>query len=235
MFLFFFFLLLLFLHPQAFAGSLYSAQDYLPEDDVEIADHLSVRNESSRSFRSRGSMRRASAFTMMDVVSSLPMPPPSASPVPKTRICINVSGRRFETYNTVFQRLPQCQLALLTPESPSFDAERNEYFLERNAACFETILSYFQTGLLHAPAGVCQELFFMELDALGIPHSCIAGCCRKAEAPSEFPTLQPNHNQKGSALTRLMDQYDQVKLILQEEGRKRQNERREKSLYTSKN
>lgn len=80
------------------------------------------------------------------------------------RLAINVSGMRYETQLRTLAQFPDSLLGDPQRRSPYFDAMRNELFLDRNRACFDAILYFYQSGgRLRRPANVPLDIFMDEL------------------------------------------------------------------------
>lgn len=65
----------------------------------------------------------------------------------------------------------------MTLTNSDFDPNKNEYFFDRDPESFLAILNFYRTGELHAPTGVCGNLFYEELNFWGIGETCIQPCC----------------------------------------------------------
>ena len=57
-----------------------------------------------------------------------------------SRITVNVSGERYETFESTLQRFPKTLLANEEKRKRYFCTQRNEYFFNRNRNCFAYIL-----------------------------------------------------------------------------------------------
>lgn len=96
-------------------------------------------------------------------------------------LVINVRGTVFKTKTATLAKAPaDSPLANLDKSSEFFDSDSGEYFFDRNAEVFDTILDYFSTGRLHIPNSVCSERVREELSYWKIPESHLAKCCWKA-------------------------------------------------------
>ncbi|XP_064618881.1 potassium voltage-gated channel protein Shaw-like isoform X2 [Lineus longissimus] len=96
------------------------------------------------------------------------------------RILINVGGEKFETFSRTLENIPGTRLALLSSlmeEDESYDAERNEYFFDRNPAAFRDILNFYRTEELHIDQSVCGNGLKSELDFWGVEEQDIEPCC----------------------------------------------------------
>ncbi len=80
------------------------------------------------------------------------------------RIIINVCGDRYETHRTTLELYPDTLLGNCKRRKYYFDKTRNEYFFDRNRACFEAILYYYQSnGRLRRPNYVPIDIFLEEV------------------------------------------------------------------------
>ncbi|CAG5907546.1 potassium voltage-gated channel subfamily A member 7-like [Menidia menidia] len=80
------------------------------------------------------------------------------------RLAINVSGMRYETQLRTLAQFPESMLGDPRRRSRYFDPLRNELFLDRNRACFDAILYFYQSGgRLRRPANIPLDIFMDEL------------------------------------------------------------------------
>ncbi|KAM4624494.1 potassium voltage-gated channel subfamily A member 1-like [Polymixia lowei] len=80
------------------------------------------------------------------------------------RLAINVSGMRYETQIRTLAQFPDSMLGDPRRRLRYFDPLRNELFLDRNRACFDAILYFYQSGgRLRRPANVPLDIFMDEL------------------------------------------------------------------------
>ncbi|XP_034046046.1 potassium voltage-gated channel subfamily A member 7-like [Thalassophryne amazonica] len=80
------------------------------------------------------------------------------------RLAINVSGMRYETQLRTLARFPDTLLGDPQRRLHYFDPMRNELFLDRNRACFDAILHFYQSGgRLRRPANTPLDIFLEEL------------------------------------------------------------------------
>ncbi|KAG9349951.1 hypothetical protein JZ751_026304 [Albula glossodonta] len=81
------------------------------------------------------------------------------------RLAINVSGMRYETQLRTLAQFPDSLLGDPRRRLRYFDPLRNELFLDRNRACFDAILYFYQSGgRLRRPANVPLDVFMDELE-----------------------------------------------------------------------
>lgn len=80
------------------------------------------------------------------------------------RICINVSGLRFETQLKTLVQYPDSLLGNAQKRNRHFDLTRNEYFFDRNRPSFDAILYFYQSGgRLKRPVNVSLDIFLEEI------------------------------------------------------------------------
>lgn len=83
----------------------------------------------------------------------------------KDRLVINICGARYEVLESTIQRYPNTLLADREKRLEYWDEERDEYFFDRNRLCFESVLTYYQSGgFLLRPTNVPDILFIRELE-----------------------------------------------------------------------
>ncbi|KAM6899145.1 potassium voltage-gated channel subfamily A member 1-like [Lycodopsis pacificus] len=80
------------------------------------------------------------------------------------RLAINVSGMRYETQLRTLAQFPDSLLGDPRRRLRYFDPLRNELFLDRNRACFDAILYFYQSGgRLRRPTNIPLDMFTDEL------------------------------------------------------------------------
>lgn len=92
------------------------------------------------------------------------------------RVTINVSGRRFCTWDSTLKKYPN---TLLGSEAIKlyFDDNKKEYFLDRDPHMFRYILNFYRDGKLHLSNEDCLGAFHEELRFYGINIDNINDCC----------------------------------------------------------
>lgn len=92
------------------------------------------------------------------------------------RITINVSGRRFCTWDSTLKKYPN---TLLGSEAIKlyFDDDKKEYFLDRDPHMFRYILNFYRDGKLHYSYDDCLGAFHEELRFYGIDMDNLNECC----------------------------------------------------------
>lgn len=94
----------------------------------------------------------------------------------KDRVKINVAGTYFEFDRILLQdkkceRLAELCCRLGSTEKP------HEITIDRSALCFGAILSYYQTGEMHIPPGVCLGAFSREMEFWQVESDALYECC----------------------------------------------------------
>ena len=86
---------------------------------------------------------------------------------------IQVAGTMFQTHWTTLDRHPDTLLGS-QDKFQYYDFDREVFnFPHIRQDCFESILFYYQDGILRSPKGVKEEVFLAELDFFGIRHDKI--------------------------------------------------------------
>ena len=110
----------------------------------------------------------------------------SASGVPfNERVRLNVGGQHFMTYRSTLERVPGSRLAKLDELDPFYDLTTGEYFFDRNASLFSSILDLYRTGELHFSHCVCGPAIKKELQFWCISEETIADCCWRSYKTAE--------------------------------------------------
>uniref|UniRef100_A0A0N5BAU1 BTB domain-containing protein n=1 Tax=Strongyloides papillosus TaxID=174720 RepID=A0A0N5BAU1_STREA len=79
-------------------------------------------------------------------------------------ITINVSGMRFQTYESTLARFPNSLLGHPAKRARYWNSKTQEYFLDHSRYCFESILNIYQTnGDVRRPELVPLEIYLKEL------------------------------------------------------------------------
>uniref|UniRef100_A0A914ELP3 BTB domain-containing protein n=1 Tax=Acrobeloides nanus TaxID=290746 RepID=A0A914ELP3_9BILA len=79
-------------------------------------------------------------------------------------VTINVSGLRFQTKESTLRRFPDTLLGSPIKRRRFWNAQREEYFLDRHRSSFEAILNIYQTnGHVVRPEPIPIEFFLKEL------------------------------------------------------------------------
>lgn len=82
---------------------------------------------------------------------------------------INVSGKKYQTYESTLRRFPNTLLGSADTREPFFDSAKGEYFFDRHRSCFTSILYYYQSeGTLLRPLNLSPDIFFQECCFFGI-------------------------------------------------------------------
>ena len=85
------------------------------------------------------------------------------------RIKINVSGKRYElTFNRLF-KFPKSLLAGSARRAYYYDAEKDEFFFDRNRMAFESVYHFYQTaGEFVRPEHIPDDLLMQEMQFFGL-------------------------------------------------------------------
>ena len=122
---------------------------------------------------------RAAAIGWVPIASN-PLPPPpvtvGARKTEDEKLIINVSGRRFETWQNTLEKYPDTLLGS-NEKDFFYDEESKEYFFDRDPEVFRHILNYYRTGKLHYPKQECLTQYDEELAFFGIMPDVIGDCC----------------------------------------------------------
>lgn len=91
-------------------------------------------------------------------------------------ITLNVSGKKFVTWESTLKKHPK---TLLGSEMLShfFDTRTCEYFLDRDPHMFRYIFNFYRLGKLHASSEDCTDSFKDELDFFQICPTELQPCC----------------------------------------------------------
>ncbi|XP_060559219.1 potassium voltage-gated channel protein Shal-like [Ruditapes philippinarum] len=92
------------------------------------------------------------------------------------KLLINVSGRRFETWQNTLDKYPDTLLGS-NEKDFFYDEQYKEYFFDRDPDIFRHILNYYRTGKLHYPKHECISSYDEELAFFGIMPDLIGDCC----------------------------------------------------------
>uniref|UniRef100_A0A0R3RMM8 BTB domain-containing protein n=1 Tax=Elaeophora elaphi TaxID=1147741 RepID=A0A0R3RMM8_9BILA len=79
-------------------------------------------------------------------------------------ITINVSGLKFQTYESTLERYPSTLLGNSFKRNRFWDPKNEEYFFDRHRTSFESILYTYQSGgIVKRPESVPIDMFIKEL------------------------------------------------------------------------
>ena len=93
---------------------------------------------------------RAAAIGWVPIATNPLPPPPEISGkqrVEDEKLVVNISGRRFETWQNTLEKYPDTLLGS-NERDFFFDEETKEYFFDRDPDIFRHILNYYRTGKL---------------------------------------------------------------------------------------
>ena len=90
------------------------------------------------------------------------------------RVVINISGNIFETYETTLARFPTTLLADKKARMKYFSRSTQQFFFQRNAILFESIIYFYQSnGSLNCPLGMPVDMFESDCTFFCIPRPFI--------------------------------------------------------------
>ncbi|XP_037319186.1 potassium voltage-gated channel subfamily A member 7-like [Pungitius pungitius] len=113
---------------------------------------------------------------------------------PSERVAINVSGMRYETQLRTLAQFPDSLLGDPGRRSRYFDPLRNELFLDRNRACFDAILYFYQSGgRLRRPANIPLDIFMDELMFYELGEDVVSRFKADEGFPKEEETPLPSN------------------------------------------
>ena len=91
------------------------------------------------------------------------------------RIVINVSGTRFETFQSTLERYSETLLGNSQRRALFYDKNHGEYFFDRHRSCFDAILYYYQShGRLRRPDQVPLDTFLEEIKFFDLGPEALA-------------------------------------------------------------
>lgn len=137
------------------------------------------------------------------------------------RLTINVSGIKFQTWQSTLLRFPDSLLGSIDTMQQFYDARRKEYFLDRDPYLFKFVLNYYRYGKLHCSQEDCPAAFEEELQFYGFSIYDVNNCCWDHCSPKEKGVLVEGDNDelKGEYLNcngNLCDLHCEPKLTLKQ-------------------
>ncbi|XP_030622943.1 potassium voltage-gated channel subfamily A member 7-like [Chanos chanos] len=110
------------------------------------------------------------------------------------RVALNVSGMHYETQVRTLARFPDTLLGDPQRRLRYFDPLRNEIFLDRNRACFDAILYFYQSGgRLRRPANIPLDIFMEELEFYQLGEDVMARFKDDEGFPKEETQILPEN------------------------------------------
>lgn len=89
-------------------------------------------------------------------------------------IVINVSGKRFETFEETLEQFPNTILGSASKRAEFFNSNKGEYFFDRHRGSFAAILYFYQShGSLIRPDSVPVHVFFKECVFFQLPEEIV--------------------------------------------------------------
>lgn len=110
------------------------------------------------------------------------------------RIVLNVSGFRYMTYVNTLERFPTTLLGNREKRQKFYDAERDEYFFDRNIQVFELILYFYQSnGRLVCPPELAPEILLEEVQFFQLGDHAVNAVkdILNEDEPPEKPVVMP--------------------------------------------
>ncbi|XP_033746915.1 potassium voltage-gated channel subfamily C member 2-like [Pecten maximus] len=97
-------------------------------------------------------------------------------------VTLNLRGTTFLFDKTCIgdKLLEDSPLLHLDETSPCFLHARNEYYFNRNADIFDSVLEYLSRGSVHVPRNICTVVIKADLEFWGIPEGRVDLCCWKS-------------------------------------------------------
>ncbi|XP_060072659.1 potassium voltage-gated channel subfamily C member 3-like [Ylistrum balloti] len=97
---------------------------------------------------------------------------------------LNVGGVLFRTRQRTLENIPDTILSKLHKSDSNYNAEKDEYFFDRNSAIFPWILDCYRHKELHMPRSFCATTVQEELLYWGLQTNHFSDCCKKAHLDS---------------------------------------------------
>lgn len=124
-----------------------------------------------------------------------------ADTIKEEKVTLNVGGRRFKTFRQTLIKHPNTMLGRMFADDQVMKRPKVPFF-DRSSDLFESILSYYRTGILIKPDNVPHEVWKEELDFWGLPYTqpepdsrdILSSICHFME---EFVTLAKEGNLRG--------------------------------------
>lgn len=107
-------------------------------------------------------------------------------------LTINVSGIRFQTWQSTLLRFPDSLLGSADSMKKFYDDQRGEYFLDRDPYLFKFVLNFYRFGKLHCSQEDCPAAFEEELQFYGFSIYDVGDCCWEYCSPKQKTVLNEN-------------------------------------------
>lgn len=118
----------------------------------------------------------------------------------RTRITLNVSGFKYQTYTDTLQKFPNTLLGNPEKRAEYYDRDFHEYFFDRNKQVFEIILYFYQSnGRLVCPPDLAPEILLEEVEFFELGETAINAVkelLTDEEPDEEVRELPKNHIQR---------------------------------------
>lgn len=109
------------------------------------------------------------------------------------RVNVNICGMRYEVPAVILAEHPDTLLGDRVKMWEFYDPCRNEYYFDRNRTCFESILSYYQSGALHRPQNVPLRSFVAESRFFQLDKAALLQICEEEGFQKEEPARLPKN------------------------------------------
>lgn len=133
--------------------------------------------------------RRSSSFVRYEFLDETDKHPC----IPERRITINISGRRFDIPLSCLAKHPETLLGNPLKLHRFYDSSRDEYYFNRDRCCFESILSYYQSGLLRRPNNARLDAFVAEARFFELEKEAFVQFCHEEGFVREKPEPLPKN------------------------------------------
>lgn len=107
---------------------------------------------------------RHTRFLSLERARSFPSEQSTQLELKSSRQKFNICGEKYDIQEATLRRFPNTLLGDKTRREKYWDEINKEYYLDRNRACFESVLTYYQSnGILVKPHNVPDILFVKEI------------------------------------------------------------------------
>ncbi|XP_031548541.1 uncharacterized protein LOC116286221 [Actinia tenebrosa] len=95
-------------------------------------------------------------------------------------LLVNVSGRKFKLHEYFTTVYPKTLLGNVS-RNKYYDANKEEFFFDRDPDIFRHIWNFYYTGKLHFPKDECVSHFVDEISFFGVADEYLCTCCWEDE------------------------------------------------------
>ena len=115
------------------------------------------------------------------------------------RVKFNVGGEIFETFERTLRRFPLTLLGASDKRESYYCVRTRQYFFDRNRACFDSILFFYQSGgILRCPPDMPVDIFELECKFFQLPDAVIYNMKEKAGILAEFNQVEDTTDYSGT-------------------------------------